>query len=113
MQSRLIAWNLLWLATMFVFPQLLGILLYFRLSRAPRWVPAIAASLAPAVIFFWLARISLLADLREVYARGVPCGMPALAAAFFLLAGTTVHLVAGPITQVALAASRRRKSRSV
>ena len=113
MESRLIAWNLLWLAGMFAFPQLLGVLLYFRLSRAPRWVAAIAASLAPAAIFFWLARITLLADLHEVYARGEPCGMPALAAAFFLLAGTTVHLVVGPITQVAFAVSRRRQSRPV
>jgi len=92
-----------------VFPQLLGILLYFRLSRVPRWVAAIAAALAPAVFFFWFTRLLLAAQFRELYPHGMTCGMPALAAAFLLLAGTVVQLIGGVFTQIILAMVGRRR----
>jgi hypothetical protein len=113
MQSLLIMWRLLFLASIVVFPQLLGILLYFRLSRAPRWVAAIVAAVAPAVVFFWLDRIFLMVALREVYARGERCGMPAFGAILILFTGTAIQLVLGIITQAVLAASRRHKVPSV
>jgi hypothetical protein len=95
---------------MFAFPQLLGVLLYFRVSRVSRWLAVIAATLAPALFFFWLTRMLFMAQMREAYARGEVCGMPGLACAILLLAGTTIHLVVALITQLALLASRRRKS---
>ena len=107
MQSVLIAWRFLLLASIFVFPQLLGILLYFRLSRAPRWVAAMAATLAPAVFYVWLAPIFLFAGVREAYARGEGCGMPALAALFFLFAGTAIQLALGLFIQLTLSGRRR------
>jgi hypothetical protein len=91
-----------------VFPQLLGILLYFRLSRVPRWLAAIAAALAPAVFFFWFTRLVMIAGFREAYPHGMNCGMPALAAAFMLLAGTILQLIGGVFTQIILAIVRRR-----
>ena len=109
MQSFLIAWRFLLLASIFAFLQLLGILLYLRLSRAPRWVAAIAATLAPAVFFVWLAPILLYAGLREAYARGESCGMPALGALFVLFAGTIIQLALGLVTQVAFSVKRRHK----
>ena len=103
--------GLLGLASAFIVPQLLGILLYFRLKCAPRWVAAIVAALAPAVIFFFVFRLILLADLREAYARGDNngCGMPVLGAVVLLFAGTVVHLVLGLVTQLTVAATRRPK----
>ena len=112
MQSLLIAWRFLLLAGIFAFPQLLGILLYFRLSRAPRWVAAIVSALAPAVFFVFLAPIFLFAGVREAYARGEMCGMPAWGALLVLFAGTIIQLVLGMFTQVALSARRRRMMRS-
>ena len=109
MQSLLILWRLLFLASVVVFPQLLGILLYFRLSRAPRWVAAIVAALAPAVVFFWLDRIFMIAALRELYARGERCGMPAFGAVLLLFTGTAIQLLLGIITQAVLAAGRCHK----
>lgn len=100
------------LISIFVFPQLLGILLYFRLSRAPRWVAAIVSILAPAVLFVLLAPIFLFAGMREAYARGEVCGMPALGALFVLFAGTLIQLVLGMFTQLALSARRRHVVRS-
>ncbi len=102
-------WKLLLVAGNLVFPQLLGVLLYFRLSRVPRWIAAIAAALAPAVFFFWFTRLLMIAGFREAYPHGTNCGMPALAAAVLLLAGTTIQLIGGVFTQIIFALARRRK----
>jgi hypothetical protein len=113
METLLIVWRFLLLAAILVFPQLLGILLYFRLSRVPRWVAAIAAALAPAVFFFWFTRLLMIAAFRETYAHGEGCGMPAVAAGILLLAGTTIQLFGGIFTQMILSSRRRRKARSL
>ncbi len=110
MQTLLIVWRTLLLAGIVVFPQLLGVLLYYRLRRAPQWLAFIAATLLPAIVFFWLAPIFLFAGVRGAYARGDRCGLPLMAAAFFLLAGTIMQLGAGLFTQMVLATRRRRKA---
>jgi hypothetical protein len=108
MESLLALWRLSLLVSIFAFPQLLGILLCFRLSRAPRWLAAIAGTLAPGVFFFWLAPLFLFAGLREAYARGeITCGMPALAALFFLFAGAIIQVFLSLIVQVVLFQRRR------
>jgi hypothetical protein len=104
------AWRFLLFATIFAFPQLLGILLYVRLSRAPRWIAVIAGTLAPAIIFFWLAPIFFFAGLREAYENGERCGMPLFGALLALFTGTAIQLVAGLVTQSVLATRRRRKA---
>ena len=111
METLLIVGRFLLFGSLLIFPQLLGILLYYRLSRAPRWIAVIAAALLPAIIFFWLAPIFFFAGIREAYARGEGggCGMPAMAAAFFVLAGTLGHLLVGVFAQLVLSARRRRK----
>ena len=112
METLLGVWRLLLLAGSLVFPQLLGILLYYKLSRVPRWVAAIAAALAPAIFFFWFTRMLMIANLREAYAHGERCGMPAVAAGILLLMGTTIELFGGIFTQIFLATKRRRKAKS-
>ena len=109
MESFIMAWRLLVFATIFAFPQLLGILLFVRLNRAPRWIAVIAGTLAPAIIFFWLAPIFFFAGLREAYANGERCGMPVLGAVLALFTGTAIQLVAGLVIQAVLATRRRRK----
>ncbi len=96
-------WQFMLLAGILLFPQLLGILLYFRLSRVRRWVAAIAAALAPAVFFFWFTRLLMIAEFHRAYPDGhATCGMPAVAAAFLLLLGTGVQLIGGMFTQILL-----------
>jgi hypothetical protein len=109
METLVIVWRLLSLAGILVFPQLLGILLFFRLSRVPRWAAAIAAALAPAVFFFWFTWLLMVAEFRRAYPDGhAGCGMPAVAAAFMLLLGTALQLIGGVFTQIILAMVRRR-----
>jgi hypothetical protein len=112
METLLIVWRFLLLGGSLVFPQLLGVLLYFKLSRVPRWVAAIAAALAPAIFFFWFTRMLMIAQLREAYAHGERCGMPAVAAGILLLAGTAMQLFGGILTQIILSVRRRRKVKS-
>jgi heat shock protein HslJ len=103
----LIVLRFLMLISLFAFPQLFGILLYFRLRRTSRWLAVIAASLAPAILFFWLAQIFLFAGLREAYPNGMRCGTPLIGVLFGLLAGTVIQLVLGVITHAVLATRRR------
>ena len=108
MQSLMWAWNIVLLASVFVFPHLLGILLYYRLRWAPGWIARTVAGLAPAVIFFWLAPILFFAGIREAAARSESgCGMPAVAAGIILLLATGVQLVLGPFIQAVLVAFRK------
>lgn len=107
MESLVIAWRYLLLISVFAFPQLLGILLYFRLGRAPRWMAVIAGVMSPAIVFVLLAPIFIFAGVREAYARGEACGMPALAAVIFLFFGTIIQLVLAVISQVILRSTRR------
>ena len=111
MESFLIAWRSLLFASIFAFPLLLGTLLYFRLSRAPRWLAVIAGTVAPAIIFFWLAPIFFFAGLREAYAYGETCGMPVFGAMLLVFTGTIIELMLGLVTQAALSARRHRKKR--
>ncbi|HKU73206.1 MAG TPA: hypothetical protein VJR02_04765 [Pyrinomonadaceae bacterium] len=109
MQTLLTVWRFLLLAAILVFPQLLGVLLYYRLRRAPRWLAFIAAALVPAIVFIFLSPIYFFAGVREAYARGEGCGMPAMAATILVFAGTIMELGGGLFAQIVLAKRRRRQ----
>lgn len=110
MESFSTVWRLLLLVSLFVFPQLLGILLYLRLSPASRWLAAIAAVLAPGLMFFWFAPIFFFARLPEASAARPSCGLPVLGTLVFLFIGTTIQLGLGLIIQAALASWRLHKT---
>jgi hypothetical protein len=107
MQSLVRAWEFVLLASVFVFPHLLGLLLFYRLHWAPGWIARTVAILAPAIIFFWLAPILFFAGIREAYASGMNCGMPAVAVGMFVLFATGVQLVLGLFTHLVLVAFRK------
>ena len=103
MESKAFVWRLLLLTSLFVFPQLLGVLLCLRLSRLPRWIVRVLGIVIPALSFFFLAPHFFFAGIREAAARGeLNCGMPAVAAGFLLLLGTGIHLVIAVVVQVFL-----------
>ena len=98
MNSMVMIWRWLMFLSVLIFPQLLGVLLYLRLSRLPGWLARGLAILAPAVVFFFLSPFFFLAGIREAQLRGETssCGMPALAAAFLILVGTLLQLCIAP-----------------
>jgi hypothetical protein len=108
MEAVLILWRLAVIVSVFAFPQLLGLLLYLRLRRAPRWFAVIASSLAPAVVFFFLAPIFFFAGLREAQAAGeLTCGMPVVAALMFFFTGFIAQFFGSLIMQALLFKRRR------
>lgn len=103
MQSTLIVWRWLLMISLFVFPQVLGVLLYFRLNRFSRWLAHVLGVLIPAALFFYLAPSLFFAGLREAQLKGeVICGMPAVAAGFLILLGTAAQVLVGLIVQLYL-----------
>ena len=109
MESLLIVWRLLLLLSLLVLPQLLGVLLYFRLARLPKWLARGLCVVGVASAFFFLSPIFFFAGLREAQLRGeVSCGMPAVAALFMVLIGTGFQLFIAAAIQLWL--SRRGRA---
>lgn len=89
----LVVWRLLLLFGTFALPQLLGLLLYFRLRRFPEWLAHVVGVLAPATLFFYLAPLFFFPDVHEAQLKDeIRCGMPALAGAFMILLGTAAEV---------------------
>ena len=109
MESLFIFWRVLSLLSMFLFPQLIGVLLHFRLVRSSRVLAFALGLLVPAVLFFYLAPLVWFAGLREAYRSGDGgCGMPAVAAGVMILAGTVAELILSlPIQRYLLRRNRR------
>lgn len=94
-------WTLLLLFSTFALPQLLGVLLYFRLARWPRWVAFPLGLLTPVILFFFLSQSFFFAGLREAAAKGeLTCDMPAVAAGLMVLTGTVIQFVVALIVQL-------------
>ena len=93
MESLLIVWSLLLFLSLFVFTQLLGVLLYFRLARFPKWLARGFCVVVTAFAFLYLSPLFFFAGMREAQLRGeLNCGMPAAAAIIMVLFGTGFQL---------------------
>lgn len=93
MESLFIVWRLLLLLSLFVFTQWLGVLLYFRLARLPKWLARVLCVVGATFAFFYLSPMYFFAGMREARLRGeVTCGMPAAAAVIMVLFGTVFQL---------------------
>jgi hypothetical protein len=58
-------WRLILLMSLFVFAQLLGVLLYLRLSRLPSWLAHVIGVVGSTLVFFYLSPVFFFAGLRE------------------------------------------------
>lgn len=101
-------WESVSLLSTFVLPQLLGVLLYFRLIKFSKWLAFALGVLAPAVVFFFVAQSFFFAGLREAAERGEPmgCGMPGVAAGLILLLGTGASLLVALFVQLGFLVKR-------
>jgi hypothetical protein len=109
MESILMLGRLLSFISLLVFPQLLGVLVYFRLTRLPNWIAVTLAALTPPLVFFFLSPVFFFAGMREAQAKGeLTCGMPAMAALMMVFTGSIAEFLGGLIVQSVLNAYRRR-----
>lgn len=111
MESLFIAWRFFLLFGILAFTQLFGLLLFYRLRWAPRWIAVIAGILAPAVFFVLLAPIFFFGGSRETSTEGPTCGTAAMGAILLLYAGAIVQLFLGVVVQAFLFARRRQAIR--
>jgi hypothetical protein len=112
MESSFIIWRVLLMLSLFLFTQLIGVLLYYTLARLPKWLAHGLSILATGLAFFYLAPIFFFAGVREAQLRGpVGCGMPAMAAAFLVLIGTGFQLFVAVAIHIWLV--RRGRTRKV
>jgi hypothetical protein len=103
MPSKPVVWALLSMLSLFVFPQLLGVLLYLRLARFSRWLGRVLGVLGPGLVFLYLAPLFFFSGFREAQLKGeMTCGLPALAATIMVLFGTGVQLFVSLCVQMYL-----------
>lgn len=109
MESLVTVWKLLLLLSLFVFTQLLGVLLYYRLSRLPKWLARGLGLLGATLAFFFLSPLFFFAGIREAQLRGevISCGMPAMAATVMVLIGTGIQLLIAAAIQLWLSVRSR------
>ena len=89
MESLVIVWRLLVFLSLFVFTQFLGVLLYYRLARLPKWLAHGLCVIATVLAFLFISPLFFFAGMREAQLRGeLNCGMPAAAATIMVLIGT-------------------------
>jgi uncharacterized membrane protein len=102
-------WESISLLSTYVLPQLLGVLLYFRLLRFSKWLAFALGVLAPAVIFYFVSPAFFYAGMREAAAQGaLMCGTPFLVAAAMVLSGTVASLLIAIFVQVGILLCKRR-----
>jgi hypothetical protein len=109
MQTSVIVWRSILLLSLLIFPQMLGFLLYLRLTRFPRWIAHVLGVFAATFAFLYLSPILFFAGLREAQLRGeLTCGMPAFGATILVLVGTGIQLlIASTVHLIAVAFARR------
>ena len=108
METILIISRTLFLIWLLLFPQMLGLALYFRLRRLPSWVSRTLAALAPAVVYFFIAIPFWFAGMKEAELRGeYVCGLAVMAGVTIVFMGSVLELFIGVIVQTVL--SRRSR----
>ena len=112
MEALFIFWRLLLLASTFVLPQLIGVLLFFRLVRRSRWLAFACGFLVPAALFLYLAPLFFFPAGTETQLNPSGCSMAALAAALMVLAGTVAELIVSLPIQLYLFRQNSLVSRS-
>lgn len=96
-------WTFVSLVSTFALPQLLGVLLYFRLVRFSKWLAFALGVLTPAVVFYFVGPAFYFAPIREAAEKGpLGCGTPFVMAAYMVLAGTVASLLLAFFVQVGL-----------
>jgi hypothetical protein len=101
METVQIIWNFTSLFSVFAVPQLLGVLIYFRLRRFRRGLAHVAGFLLTTASFICLSYLFFL----YLPAKAHPeerCGLPLMGALFVTMAGTVITISLSLIIQAIL-----------
>ena len=101
METLQVALNLFMLFSLWVVPQLLGVLIYFRLKRRHDFLAHLVGFIIPPILFFYLARIVLVYSYYKAHPDD-HCGGALIGAALIILFGTVAQLIFGLVAQFVL-----------
>lgn len=108
METALLIWWWLELLGLLGVPQLLGVLVYFRLRKRHDFMAHLAGFLTPPLLFFYLCRMFLLSWAYEPQTQaGRTCGTYLGVMVFVILSGTALQACFGLIAQQLLHARHR------
>ena len=94
-------WGFLLLFSIWALPQLLGILVYFRIRRYQGIAAHAVGFLLPPILFFYLACLFLVYLPAKAHPNET-CGMPVVAAVAMVWLGTFTSIVGSLIFQLTL-----------
>ena len=103
MQTVLTLWRLLEMFGMISVPQLLGVLVYFRIRKYQDFLAHFVGFLVPPILFFYLSRVMLIATAQEIQSsEGRVCGTFLGMMVIMILFGTGVQMFVSLIAQLML-----------
>jgi hypothetical protein len=89
------------LGTMLVFPQLLGVLLFFVLKSRPHFLAHALSFIAPVLVSIFFTWMIFIYNFNQAHPNE-RCGMPILGALVIMLVGGCLQIIFGAFAQVAL-----------
>ena len=108
MESIQTIWNLFLFFSVLALPQLLGVLVYFRIRRFQNLLAHLVGFLIPPALYFYFSWLLFVYLPHKDHAEE-GCGMAAVAAGFIVLIGTGAQIIFSLIAQLVLR-SRHRAS---
>lgn len=94
-------WGFILLGTMLVFPQLLGVLLFFLLKGRPHLLAHALSFITPILVSLFFTWMIFIYQFYQAHPHE-SCGMPVLGGLVIMLFGGCLQIVFGAYAQVAL-----------
>jgi hypothetical protein len=113
MESIRTVWQLFLFFSLISLPQLLGVLVYFRLRRFQKLLAHILGFLTPPGLFFYFSWLFWIYVPYQNHVFDGGCGMPLLAASIMIFSGTGIQVVFSLLAQLMLGGRRRTKTAKV
>jgi len=101
MEALSTLWNFLLLFCLIAFPQLLGVLVYFKLKPVHRWLARVAGTLLPVIVFIGFSWMVFIYRYYKLHPDD-RCGGQLFGASLFILIGTVLEIVLSVVVQVRL-----------
>ena len=101
METLTTIWNFLLLGCLIAFPQLLGVLVYFKLKPVHRWLGLVAGTLLPVILFIGFSWMIFIYRYYRLHPDD-SCGGQLFGASLIVLMGAVLEIVLSVVVQVLL-----------
>ena len=101
MEALSTIWSFLLLGCLIAFPQLLGVLVYFKLKPVHRWLARVAGTLLPVILFIVFSWMVFVYRYYKLHPDD-SCGGQLFGASFLVLGGSVLEIGLSVVAQVLL-----------